>query len=144
MVDCKWCGLAEGDTLIEGALVCEPCHDKANWAVQHPQLCKSCLSLFTSSKTLQELLSDEGHIHGSNWETSAERGCPLCRVFLLQDPNSDINRNSTLSSLRVETRKDSQNGAADVTSLYFTSESGQFKLTLSVSAAAGNFSMKTF
>jgi hypothetical protein len=137
MADCKWCGLVDGDILFEEALLCESCYRKAIWAVQNPQLCKSCVSLFTDSKALHDLLS-EGYTHGSNWEISAERGCPLCRVFLLQDPNSDTSRNLNFNSLHVETKPDSQNGKSDITSLYFTSESEQFKLTLSVSAAAGN------
>ena len=138
MVNCKWCGYLEGETSFEGVLLCEQCLQKAKWAAQHPQLCTRCLSLFTDESVLARMLSGEGYSHGL-WEELAERGCPLCRIFLLQDPNTDMNRHFNPMLLRAETKRDREIQDADITSLFFQSESEQFKLTLSVSASAGKF-----
>ncbi|EPE26495.1 hypothetical protein GLAREA_02408 [Glarea lozoyensis ATCC 20868] len=135
MVTCKWCGNVEGTKPFEGVLLCEPCLQKAAWAVDHPQLCSTCESLFTNPNSFAQLTSNDGYLHGG-WEDSARRGCPLCRVFLLQDPNTDINRNMTGVLLHAETKMNGKGGVPDVASIYFQSESEQFKLSLSVAAVA--------
>jgi hypothetical protein len=136
MIDCKWCGRVGAETVFEAANLCQECHQKATWAAQNPALCTKCHSLFTTRDALEALLSEEGFPHGG-WGPSAEKGCPLCRMFLLQDPNPDMNRNQSGASIFAETKGGDGNDAADIVSLYFWSLRDHFKLTLSVSAVAG-------
>ncbi|KAG9231165.1 heterokaryon incompatibility protein-domain-containing protein [Amylocarpus encephaloides] len=133
---CKWCGRGEPDTTFENAHLCGDCNKKAVWALENPRPCDTCESIFTNKKSLNELVSEDGfmHLNIDGLRTTAEKGCPLCRIFLLQDPNPDWARLQTSITLFAET-KDSVDGfCKDITSLYFWSEADQFKLTVSVSA----------
>ena len=67
---------------------------KALLAVQSPYLCDICSSLATDQNVLQALFSEQGYSHhGFGYlEKSAGKGCGLCRLLLLQDPNPNWQR----------------------------------------------------
>jgi hypothetical protein len=137
---CKWCGLNKSELNFENALLCQICYEKALLAVQNPELCDICSSLATDQNVLQALFSEQGYSHhGFGYlEKSAGKGCRLCRLRLLQDPNPNWQRSFeplTLFAEREEGRETPSDGA--ISSLYFTSVQEMFTLRLSVSAAAG-------
>lgn len=75
---------------------------------------------------------------------SCEEGCALCRMMWLQDPNPDPNRlNFVGLYLHTETAEeyeadgDENKSADDINLLYFSSEEGQYRLNLSISALPG-------
>lgn len=142
---CKWCSLYEATIIFEKANLCAACYRKATWAVENPQLCLSCKSLFTDEKVMSYIYSKRGVTYGLNTvEKGAEQGCGLCRMMLLQDPNPDPGRVIHGLSLfagasRVEAPywETGFSSHEDVDSLYFSTEHDQFSLTLSVSARTG-------
>jgi hypothetical protein len=88
----------------------------------------------------EALLSEDGYWHdGFGYlEESAESGCGLCRLLLLQDPNPNWQRITEPLKLfagRVKSIEKRCDG--DINSIYFSSVQDMFTLKLSVSAAAG-------
>ncbi len=143
---CKWCRVNTATTIFEKASLCDECSLKATWAVENPQLCRACKSLFTDRGTTSALYSPSGLTlgYGDGLMASAEQGCGLCRMLLLQDPNPDPGRlESGLVLFAGDSRVEPPywetgfSSHEDIDSLYFSTEPDQFDLTLSVSASAG-------
>lgn len=143
---CKWCGESNSHTILEGAPVCTACFEKGTRASQNARLCSSCNRIFTDKNFIQDLFSEYGasHVSAEHLRESAENGCSMCRMLLLQDPNNDparLQMNLSLLAERPEGAASFQSGkapsAGDINLLYFTSEGGQFRLDMSVSALAG-------
>jgi hypothetical protein len=77
---------------------------------------------------------------------SCEEGCALCRMMWLQDPNPDPNRlNFVGLYLHAETAGeetsdgDGDKSVEDINLLHFSSEEGQYRLNLSISALPGKW-----
>jgi hypothetical protein len=143
---CKWCNVANSRVIFENAALCTKCHEKAVLATHKPGFCERCRSLFLEKEATRAMLSEEGFQHWlqSEIRESAENGCGLCRIFLLQDPNPDIHRLHAIplslfagmTSTNSPTNRASDIQAKDINSLSFSSEA-LFLLTLSVSALPG-------
>jgi len=144
---CKWCNRNISTAVFENAKLCTDCHEKANQAAQNPTLCTRCSSILTENSAIQGLFSEYGlqHYVQDDLALHAERGCELCRTFLLQDPNTDPRRLQFVPlflvgkrSKEIEARQISNlSSAGDINSFYFSSEADQFSLELSVSAYKG-------
>lgn len=135
---CKWCGLNTAEIGFENAQLCHICYKKALDAFQNPRLCHICTSLATDATVLEALFSEDGYSHdGFGYlEKSAESGCGLCRLLLLQDPNPNWQRVGEPLTLFAERKKNvDKSVVGDINSLYFSSEQEMFTLKLSVSAA---------
>ncbi|KUJ14052.1 HET-domain-containing protein [Mollisia scopiformis] len=144
-ITCKWCSFKPSEVMFENAKLCLTCHDKALLAVQNPRLCEECNAIFTEENVTRSLFSEYGYSHLSRnaLESSAERGCGLCRMFLLQDPNPDERRLQMSLSLFAEGSLSDDGCTVDINSLYFSSEPDMFKLKLSVAALDDNAKMIT-
>ena len=146
---CKWCGQNNAKATFENANLCNQCHEKAILAVQRPALCRACRSLFTDEEVIRSLFSEDGYQHSLADELrhESEYGCRLCRVFLLQDPNTDPRRLQfvplVLTALRPKGAEAQQilgfSSPGDINSLYFSSEPDQFSLELSISAGESEY-----
>lgn len=149
---CKWCGKdrpqVENETEIndrtnfkdfEGAKLCAGCYEGASWAAEHPSNCADCDLLFTDENVFQALLSEDGysHLNLDGLRAAASQGCQLCRIFLLQDPNSNWDRLFSPLTLFAERKKTGAISPRDIESLYFWSEANVYKCTVAVSAFAG-------
>lgn len=144
---CKWCNRNISTTVFENANLCTECYQKATQAAQNPTLCKKCSSILTDPKVIKGLFSEYGlqHLVQDDLRLHAERGCELCQMFLLQDPNTDPRRLQFVPLFLVGKRpeeikvKDTSgfSSAGDINSFYFSSETDQFSLELSVSAYEG-------
>jgi hypothetical protein len=146
---CKWCGELNSQVIFEGAHVCNACFEKATLASQKASLCSPCSRIFTNESFIQDLFSEYGasHVSAEYLRESAENGCSMCRMLLLQDPNTDparLQMNLSLIAERPEKLVTFEPGEfasiGDINLLYFTSEGGQFRLDMSVSACAGMLS----
>ena len=138
---CKWCGISNSEADFENVRLCHICHQKALLAVQNPRLCDICNGLATKKNVFQALFSEHGYSHMAmrQLERSAENGCGLCRLLLLQDPNPDWGRFVQPLSLFAERENGlKKQSDGEINTLYFSSEAEIFKLKLSVSADAGN------
>jgi hypothetical protein len=104
----------------------------------------------------EALLGEDGLSHSTADELrrTAQKGCKLCRVMLLQDSNPDPNKflvdplvlfaQVVRGQEGVETENPSTNGfSEDINAIHFDSEQDIFKLTMSVSASSGNARSKT-
>ncbi|KAF4618384.1 hypothetical protein G7Y89_g14920 [Cudoniella acicularis] len=140
---CKWCCMNNAQVVFESQGVCQVCYEKAVLAQKKPELCDLCKSLFTDEQVTKDLLSETAFPYGglSYIRPSAENGCTLCRIFLLQDPNPDPGR-LPLSAMLYATssEREAQSGAGwtDINSIYFSSEQDQYQLMMSVSAKSDN------
>lgn len=139
---CRWCGIVKANVVFEDIVLCENCYVKAVSAKKRPSLCNLCKALFADKKAIEALTSEEGFTHGSHWYfgESTNRGCPLCRIFLLQDSNPEWERSVSRMSIFAETseRKDNEEGCIpDINGIYFWSEPDQYRLSLSVAAESG-------
>jgi hypothetical protein len=144
---CKWCRDSRPYSVFEGAALCQNCYKKAIWAAQNPRLCNDCSLLLTSEEAIRELFSEYGHKHlqVDRLAESAESGCGLCRMFLLQDPNDDFARLQHiplyLFAARRKGREPEQDSkflsAGNINSFYFSSEPDQFRLDMSIFALHG-------
>lgn len=141
---CKWCGQNNADVVFENANLCNNCHEKGLLAVENPRLCKVCSALLTDKDVIRSLLTEEGYKHSVAWDLRhrSENGCGLCRMFLLQDPNTDSGRLQFVPLFLTALRpKGTEAGdvlgfpsAGNINSFYFSSEPDQFSLELSISA----------
>ncbi|KAF8856564.1 HET-domain-containing protein [Acephala macrosclerotiorum] len=128
--------------------MCTECHQIAIQAAQNPTLCKRCSSILTDPEAIKGLFSEYGfqHLVQDDLRLHAERGCELCRMFLLQDPNTDPRRLQFVPLFLVGKRSEGAEfkdrpesaSAGDINSFYFSSETDQFSLELSVSAYEGD------
>ena len=144
---CKWCGQKNSNVVFENANLCNKCHEKAILAVQNPRLCRVCSVLLTDREAIRGLFSEDGFRHSVAWDLrhESENGCGLCRMFLLQDPNTDPGRLQFvplfLTALRSKGTKTEveleYSSAGDINAFYFSSEPDQFSLELSISAHEG-------
>jgi hypothetical protein len=99
-----------------------------------------------NQEVLQSLISEDGFSHYKlrKLQLSTRQGCPLCRLFLLQDPNPDGNRliwgplklHADIAVPGRGGKNLDRSIGVDISSIYFSSEPG-IQLKLSVSAAFG-------
>jgi hypothetical protein len=144
---CKWCSVNPSHVEFEDVKLCNGCYQKAESTAKRHALCERCESLLTDKDAIKELFSEYGlqHYGADELRLQAENGCELCRMFLLQDPNTDPGRLQFvplfLMARRpdgVEAKQDSDpSSSGDINSFYFSSEPDQFSLELSVSACDG-------
>lgn len=135
---CKWCGVVKPQVVFESSVLCSPCHAKALSAQSNPSLCDLCASLFASKKSLDALTSEDGFESKSlqYFRESAERGCTLCRIFLLQDPNPADERGADWTNIFAEIEGGEGDGL-DIKGVYFWSMPDQYRVFLSVAAEEG-------
>jgi hypothetical protein len=147
---CKWCGENNSNVVFENANLCNTCHGKADLATQNPKLCRVCSILLTDKEAIRGLFSEDGFKHSGAWDlrNESENGCGLCRMFLLQDPNTDSRRFQFVPLFLTALKPKGTDGgrewdyksAGDINGFYFSSEPDQFSLELCISAYEGSFS----
>lgn len=146
---CKWCCVVPSEVEFEGVRVCLDCEKKGIHAIENPKLCSRCSDILTNPKMFGQLFSEQGceHYMATTLREACEEGCGMCRMMWLQDPNEEEGR-MQFTSLDLfadmaegTERPISEAGdlvsAGDINSLYFESEAGQFRMTMSVSALPG-------
>lgn len=146
---CKWfcnnpatCSFEASDSKTLN--VCQEHYELGLQVAESSGLCELCSGIFTVSNKTVKLFSEWGLQHGGRdyLRDSASRGCSLCRLFLLQDPNPDPNR---LIGQSISLHADGLFGEEDqwetklefLRSLNFESEPDQYRLSISISAEAG-------
>lgn len=146
---CKWCCAATSQVEFEGVRVCLDCEQKGVHALKNPKLCARCSEIFASSNMAESLFSEQGFVHSmaGDLRWACEEGCEMCRLMWLGDPNEEEGRLqfTTLDLLadvvegaeRPISTAGGVNSAGDINSLYFESEAGQFRMTMSVFALPG-------
>lgn len=144
---CKWCSINLSQIEFEDVQLCNDCHQKAVSAAKNPTLCNRCETILTDQDAIKELFSEYGlhHYRAAELRLQAENGCELCRMFLLQDPNTDPGRLQFVPLFLMGRRPDGieniqnsdSSSAGDINSFFFSSETDQFSLELSVSACDG-------
>ena len=144
----KWCGENNSNTVFENVNLCNACHGKAILTVQNPRLCPVCSVLLVDKEAIRALFSEDGFGHSVAWDLrhESENGCGLCRMFLLQDPNTDPRRLQFgplfLTALRPKSAGTEKIAdycsAGNINAFYFSSEPDQFSLELPVSAHEGS------